>query len=98
MSEDDSRNVAAAVIAEQFSHAVDLLKADLNIVKLDRGHDRELFDHRLAALEQQAQDFEKRIRNLTESATQFKFLVSLAAGGGLLSVISIIRALFAGQP
>ncbi len=98
MGEDEPRNVAAAMIAEQFSHAVDLLKADLNMVKLDRGHDRELFARRLETLEQQGQDFERRLRNLTESATQFRFLVSLAAGGGLLSVIALLKALFGSQP
>jgi hypothetical protein len=98
MSAADPSHPAAVLIAEQFSHAVDLLKADLNVVKLDRGHDRELFTHRLEALEGQAQDFERRLRSLTDSATQFRFLVSLAAGGGLLSLVSLLRALFAGQP
>ena len=48
---------------------------------------------RLATLEAQAADFEKRLRTLTESATQFKLLVSLAVGGGLLSLIELIRSL-----
>ena len=48
---------------------------------------------RLKSLEDQAQDFEKRVRELTESATQFKLLVSLAVGGGLLSLVELIRSL-----
>jgi hypothetical protein len=66
---------------------VDLLKAD-----------QRMAEQRIATLEKQAADYEERIRRLTESATQFKLLVSLAAGGGLLSVISLIRALFGGVP
>jgi hypothetical protein len=48
---------------------------------------------RLKTLETQAVDFEKRLRDLTESATQFKLLVSLAVGGGMLSLIELIRNL-----
>jgi hypothetical protein len=80
-------DISPALIAEQFSHAVDLLKAD-----------QRMAEQRIATLEKQAADYEERIRRLTESATQFKLLVSLAAGGGLLSVISLIRALFGGVP
>jgi hypothetical protein len=56
----------------------------------------ELFRHRLVKLERQGEDYEARLRGLTESATQFKFLVSLAAGGGLLSVVTLIRLLAQG--
>lgn len=84
----------AALIAEQFSHAVDLMKSDIKALKTDQVHQKELFERRLVDLEKQAHDFETRIRSLTESSTQFKFLVSLAAGGGLLSIISLIRTLF----
>ena len=86
----------AALIAEQFSHAVDLLKSDLKSTKADNTHQKELFEHRLTQLENKAADFEVRIRALTESSTQFKLLVSLAAGGGLLSLISLIRTLLGG--
>jgi hypothetical protein len=48
---------------------------------------------RLDALEDQAADFEKRLRELTESATQFKLMVSLAVGGGMLSLIELVRVL-----
>ena len=48
---------------------------------------------RLETLENKAADFEKRLRELTESATQFKLLVSLAVGGGMLSLIELMRSL-----
>jgi hypothetical protein len=50
-------------------------------------------DLRLKTLEAQAVDYEKRLRELTESATQFKLLVSLAVGGGLLSLVDLLRGL-----
>jgi hypothetical protein len=48
---------------------------------------------RLDVLEAQAKDFENRLRQLQDSSTQFKVLASLATGGGLLSVISLLREL-----
>jgi hypothetical protein len=73
---------SAALVAEQFSHACDLLKAEIR-------RQGEAIDR----LEKQAQDFETRIRSVTETATQFKFLAALATGGGALSIIALLKAL-----
>ena len=80
----DNSNPEAALIAEQLAHAIDMLKAEYKLA-----------NEKIARLEQQASDFEQRIRELTASTTQFKLLVSLSAGGGLLSIISLMRALLA---
>jgi hypothetical protein len=71
-----------ALIAEQFAHAIDLLRADLRAAAT-----------RIENLEKQSSDYESRIRMLSETATQFKFLASIASGGGLLGVIALIREL-----
>lgn len=81
------------LIAEQLGHTLDLIKAELALTRAEQAHLTELNDLRLKTLEAQASDYEKRLRLLTESATQFKLLVSLAVGGGLLSVIELIRNL-----
>lgn len=73
---------AAALVAEQFAHACDLLKAE------DRRH-----AEKIAELETQAADFEARIRDLTTTATQYKLIASLATGGGLLGLIALLKAL-----
>jgi len=73
---------AAALVAEQFAHAVDLLKAEMR-------RQSEQID----TLKAQVQDFETRIRDLTTAATQFKFLVALATSGGALSIIALLKAL-----
>jgi len=72
-----------ALIAERFSHAVDLLKADTS-------EQRE----QIAQLRVTCADFETRIRSLSEAATQFRFVVSLSIGGGLLSIIALVRAIW----
>jgi len=80
--QDQLDNISAALVAEQFSHAVDLLKAETR---------RQA--EKIINLEEKAKDFESRIRTLTETATQFKFLASLAMGGGGLSIIALIKVL-----
>ena len=75
-------NTNAALIAEQFAHAVDLLKAETR---------RQA--EKIEALQKQTADFETRIRDLTNTATQFKFLAALATGGGALSIIALLKVL-----
>jgi primosomal protein N'' len=87
---DDSQN---RLIAEQLGHTLDLIKAELAATRIEQSHLAEMSALRLQTLEAQASDFEKRLRELTESATQFKLLVSLAVGGGLLSLIELVRSL-----
>jgi len=81
------------LIAEQLGRTLDLVKSELAATREDQQHLDEMSSMRLKTLEAQALDFEKRLRELTESATQFKLLVSLALGGGLLSLIELIRNL-----
>jgi len=75
-------NLSAQLVAEQFAHAVDLLKAETR---------RQA--EKIINLEEQAKDFETRIRSITETATQFKFLAALATGGGALSIIALLKVL-----
>jgi hypothetical protein len=88
--QDDSQN---RLIAEQLGHTLDLIRAEISSIQAEQAHQVEMSTLRLKSLEDKAGDFEKRLRDLTESATQFKLLVSLAVGGGLLSVIALMRSL-----
>ena len=81
------------LIAEQLGHTLDLIKAEMGAMRSEQAHLAEVSQLRLKTLESQAADFEKRLRELTDSATQFKLLVSLAVGGGLLSLIELVRSL-----
>ena len=77
--------VEAELIAEQLRHTINLLRAELKMT-----------NHRLNTLERQSQDYEQRLRALTDSATQFKMLAGLATGGGLLSIIALAKIIFDG--
>ena len=81
------------LIAEQLGHTLDLIRAELSSLQAEQAHQAEMSTMRLKTLEDKAIDFEKRLRELTESATQFKLLVSLAVGGGMLSMIALLRSL-----
>jgi len=76
---------SSGLITEQLLHAVDMVRAELKMI-----------NHRLDNLEKQATDHENRLRMATDGVTQFKVWSGLAAGGsGILSLIAMIRTLFA---
>lgn len=72
----------AALIAEQLAHQVDLLRGELKLAQ-----------QRLEALEARAVDHETRLRSLTDGVTQFRVLAGLTTGGGLVSLIILLREL-----
>jgi len=83
----------ADLIAAQLRHTIDLLKAELARSNAALTHYKELSEQRLSELEAARRDHEERLRRLQESATQFKVLAGLATGGGLLSLIALVRML-----
>ncbi len=90
---ENSEETQDRLIAEQLGHTLDLIKAELAATRAEQEHLSEMSLLRLKTLEAQATDFENRLRELTESATQFKLLASLALGGGLLSLIELLRSM-----
>jgi hypothetical protein len=87
----------ASLFAEQMRHALDLMRAEMDALRAQHTHDRELASHRIAALEVQARDHETRIRADTDGVTQFKMWAGLASGGsGLMALAALLRS-FLGQ-
>ncbi len=81
------------LLAEKLSHTIDLIRADNRELRAELAHQKELFEHRLAALERDAQDHEMRIRSATEGVTQFRQWAGLASGGSaIMSLIALVRA------
>ena len=78
----DLGDSSIALVAEAFSHAVDLLKATIS------SQDKDIKD-----LKEKASDFENRIPVLTETATQYKTIAFFATGGGGLGLIALIKTL-----
>jgi hypothetical protein len=94
VSEDDPQ---IALLAEQLSHALDLVKARMATIEADAQHKNEFYSFRLKTLEDQAADHETRIRSSHDGVTQFKFMTGLASvASGILAVIAFIKSLFFG--
>jgi hypothetical protein len=70
------------LLTEQLKRLVDGINADIEILNM-----------RVDRLEETIKDHEARLRAVTDAATQFKLLAGLATGGGLLSLINLIKAL-----
>jgi hypothetical protein len=70
---------------------ITLLKNFLILIGKDSDFKNQLTSQIISDIQKDVSDHEQRIRNIEVSSTQFKFLVSLAAGGGLLSIISLLR-------
>jgi regulator of replication initiation timing len=87
----DLNELSGGLVAEQLRHTIDLLRAENAALRVELNHFKEISEQRLAPLEEAAKDHELRLRTLTDSATQFKVLAGLSTGGGLLSLISLLR-------
>lgn len=83
------------LLTEQFKHAFDLLRTDIQALRADVAHLRELTEARLSNVDECLADHEKRLRSVSEGVTQFKVWSSMANGGsGLASLIALIRSFF----
>ena len=81
-----------ALLTEQLRHANTLLQARIRSLEERLAHQQAMNHQRLAMLEAQICDHEKRIRTATEGVTQFKLFSGLASGGsGLMSLVAILK-------
>jgi chaperonin cofactor prefoldin len=82
------------LVAEKIAHTVDMLRFELKSVRTQLDHSEKLATSRLEALESNQRDQEARLRQVQDAAVQFKVLAGLATGGGLISVVALLRAIF----
>lgn len=88
---------STALLTEQLKHANHLLQAQIKALEARLAHQQAMNGQRLAMLEEQMRDHEKRIRDATEGVTQFKLFSGLASGGsGLMSLVAILRTFLGG--
>lgn len=87
------------LIAEQFRHMVDLIRADLAGMQKELEHLKEMDERRLEALEKCKDDHEERIRSLQDGVTTFKVWSGLANGGStILAIIAFVKAFIGIRP
>ncbi|MEN6436802.1 MAG: hypothetical protein ABFD58_13405 [Anaerolineaceae bacterium] len=86
---------AAALLAEQLNHAIDLLKADLTSLETQLAHTTSLLEQHLTELEHQTEDHEQRLRAVSDGVTQLKVYSSLLSGSSsILSLAALIKSFF----
>lgn len=75
-----------ALIGEQISHLVDLLRAE-----------NRMLTQRVQALEKEVLDHEERLRSAMEGVVQFRTWLGLAsAGSGAMSLLALLKAYLGG--
>lgn len=82
----------AALIAEQLKHTIALLRAEIQAIRAEQKHERQMVFHRLEALEMLSRDHETRLRTVSDGVTQFKVWAGLASGGSsFVSLLALLR-------
>lgn len=85
----------AVLLAEQIKHTVDLLRFQIDALRAEQSHIKQLSDHRLTQLEACTDDHEERIRLIQEDVTRGKTAHNLAAGGStFISLVALLRTFF----
>ena len=84
-------DLGSDLIAEQLSHALDLIKSENALTKAKLDHESEVLRMEITALKTWQADAENRIRAVQDGVTQFKVLAGLATGGGLLSLAALVK-------
>ena len=83
------------LFSEKLCHSLDLLRAEITVLRASIDHLRELTDRRIAGLEECQSDHEPRLRTVTEGVTQFKVLSGTASGSSILvSLYALFRTIF----
>jgi len=88
---------------DQLARFGERIEARLERIELLLVHHQELDNERQRMLRQvigdlkgDVEDHEMRLRVVSEAAVQFKVLAALATGGGLLSLVTLLKALLGG--
>ncbi len=82
------------LLAEQLNHAVDLLKARIDLLEARQAQQEQLGGLRLGALERSQEDQETRLRAVADSVTRLTTSTSLAqaAQAGFAIILSALAA------
>jgi hypothetical protein len=86
----------AALITEQMKHAIDLIRADMDLIQTQLEHQNEINGHRLKTLENRCEDHEARLRSVTDGVTSFKVWTGLASGSAGLTALAVLVKSFLG--
>jgi hypothetical protein len=93
--------IEVQLIAEQLKHALDLQKAQADLVKVQLDHDREINTLKFEQLKsvdevqlKRLSDHETRLRDVTAGVIQSRFFIGLVGASILLSAFALIKTFF----
>lgn len=91
----EGEELSGQLVAAKLHHTVDLIRTEIEAVKVLQMHYKEFTDHRLKQLEDEVRDHEHRLRAATDGVIQFKTYHTVASGGsGLMSLLALIKSFF----
>lgn len=69
------------------------IRGDMNLMRREMAHIRELSEQRLNAIEKICEDHESRLRDVSTGVTQFRFWSSVSSGGSTaMSLLALLKS------
>jgi len=84
------------LIAHKIKHTIDLFRFEIDTLKTEQKHIKEISNRRLIELEQHTKDHEQRLRRIQDDVTRNKVVHGITAtGSSFMSIIALLRSVFA---
>ena len=85
-------NPQSKLIAHQLKHTIDLFRFEIDTLKTEQKHIKEISNRRLSELEKNTRDHEQRLRRIQDDVTRNKVVHGLAStGSSFMSLIALLR-------
>jgi hypothetical protein len=87
-------NPQSELIAYKLKHTIDLFRFDIDTLKTEQKHIKEISNRRLIELEENTRDHEQRLRRIQDDVTRNKVVYGLAStGSSFMSVRPFLSSL-----
>ena len=88
-------NPQSKLIAYKIKHTIDLFRLEIDTLKTEQKHIKELSNRRLIELEENTRDHEQRLRRIQDDVTRNKVVHGITAtGSSFMSLIALLRSFF----
>ena len=89
-------NPQSKLIAYKIKHTIDLIRFEIDTLKTEQKHIKEISNRRLIELEENTRDHEQRLRCIQDDVTRNKVVHGITAtGSSFMSIIALLRSFFA---
>ena len=89
-------NPQTKLIAHKIKHTIDLFRFEVDTLKTEQKHIKEISNCRLNEIEENTRDHEQRLRRIQDDVTRNKVVHGITAtGSSFMSLIALLRSFFA---